>query len=201
MRIGIAHHLGWAVAVTADDHHQVVDRRRIELVGPDLPAAPIHHEGGPHELHRSGPPLTDDELIALVDRVRASMEAVTRSSLDQLVADLGASTAGEPVHVRSISLVDWPATIPEAIAVLRQPPWEAKADSIHYRQVLAADATARGWAVHRFDPKRAEAEAAEILGPRADDVLTGPRARLGPPWAKDHRMALAATVLATHAAP
>jgi hypothetical protein len=27
-------------------------------------------------------------------------------------------------------------------------------------------------------------------------VLHGPRATLGPPWASDHRMALAATVLA-----
>ena len=32
MRIGIAHHLGWAVAVTAATDHRVVDRRRIELI-------------------------------------------------------------------------------------------------------------------------------------------------------------------------
>ena len=31
---------------------------------------------------------------------------------------------------------------------------------------------------------------------RADEVLHGPRTTLGPPWAKDHRMALAATVVA-----
>jgi hypothetical protein len=30
-------------------------------------------------------------------------------------------------------------------------------------------------------------------------VLHGPRARLGAPWSKDHRMALAATVLAARA--
>jgi len=28
-------------------------------------------------------------------------------------------------------------------------------------------------------------------------VLKGPRGRLGPPWAKDHRVALAATVVAS----
>jgi hypothetical protein len=28
-------------------------------------------------------------------------------------------------------------------------------------------------------------------------VLHGPRARLGPPWTKDHRTALAATVVAS----
>ena len=55
MRLGIAHHLGWATAVTAAADHRVVDRRRIELIEPGLPPAPVHHEGGAHELHRSGP--------------------------------------------------------------------------------------------------------------------------------------------------
>ena len=39
-------------------------------------------------------------------------------------------------------------------------------------------------------------QATARLGDRAKDVLHGPRARLGPPWAADHRMALAATVMA-----
>ena len=30
MRLGIAHHLGWAIVVTASLDHEVVDRRRIE---------------------------------------------------------------------------------------------------------------------------------------------------------------------------
>ncbi len=65
-----------------------------------------------------------------------------------------------------------------------------------YCQVLAEVATERGWEVHRYDAKTVEAEASSILGDRAHDVLHGPRATLGPPWAKDHRTALAATVLA-----
>ena len=60
MRLGLAHHFGWATAVTADDDHAVIDRRRIELIEPGLPAAPIHHLGGPHEMHLDGPPLDDD---------------------------------------------------------------------------------------------------------------------------------------------
>jgi hypothetical protein len=36
-----------------------------------------------------------------------------------------------------------------------------------------------------------------MLGARADEVLYGPRASFGAPWSKDHRMALAATVLIT----
>jgi hypothetical protein len=44
MRLGIADHFGWAIAVTAFDDHKVVDRRRIELVEPGITPAPIHHE-------------------------------------------------------------------------------------------------------------------------------------------------------------
>jgi len=36
-----------------------------------------------------------------------------------------------------------------------------------------------------------------VLGARTAAVLDGPRATLGPPWTKDHRTALAATVVAT----
>ena len=54
VRLGIAHHLGWAVAVTASPDYQVVDRRRIELIEPGRPTAPIHHDGGPHLRDRAG---------------------------------------------------------------------------------------------------------------------------------------------------
>src|SRR4029450_9376487 len=35
-----------------------------------------------------------------------------------------------------------------------------------------------------------------VLAERADEVLLGPKETLGPPWTKDHRMALAATIVA-----
>ena len=35
----------------------------------------------------------------------------------------------------------------------------------------------------------------QVLAERADDVLRGPRATMGPPWARDHRAALAATIV------
>jgi hypothetical protein len=189
VRIGIAHHYGWAIAVTATADHRVVDRRRVSLLEPGLPAAPIHHEGGTYELHRSGPPLDDLALDALVAEVRAAAERTTAAALDELAA-----AASGPVS--SLSLRDWPADFPRDIAVLRRPPYESRVDSVMYCQVLAAAAEARGWSVHRFDAKTVEREAAVVLGARADEVLHGPRATLGPPWTKDHRMALAATVVA-----
>lgn len=191
MRLGIAHHYGWAVAVTATNDHAVVDRQRIDLLGPELPAAPVHHEGGPHALHLQGKdPLTDDELEALVAKVRASAVQVTAASLDALARDVGKPIA-------SISLRAWPDDFPTDIATQRRSPYEAKADSVMYRQVLAELADERGWHVHLFNANDVEREAAAILGGRAEEVLYGPRKALGTPWAKDHRMALAATVLAT----
>jgi hypothetical protein len=64
-----------------------------------------------------------------------------------------------------------------------------------YRQVLSEVALDRGFRVHLYDARLVEAQAAGLLGGRAEAVLHGPRARLGPPWAKDHRTALAATVV------
>lgn len=180
MRLGIAHHLGWAVAVTASADHEVVDRRRIELVEAGVPTAPIHHEGKP---------LDDAATAALVAQVRASAVRAASAELDELAAAL-------PEAIVSMSLRAWPVDFPDDIAVQRRVPYEARADSVMYRQVLAELARARGWEVHVYDAKDVEGRAADVLGARAHDVLHGPRATLGPPWAKGHRMALAATIVA-----
>ena len=189
MRLGIAHHLGWAVAVTASADYEVMDRRRIELIEPGVPTAPVHHEGGPHLLHRSAEPLLDDALAALVASVRASVVRATSIALDEL-------TAASTVPIVSMSVRGWPANFPESYAVQRRAPYESRADSVMYCKVLAEAAGERGWTVHLYDAKNVEDEAAHVLGERANEVLHGPRARLGPPWSKDHRMALAATIVA-----
>ena len=180
MRLGIAHHLGWAVAVTASVDHRVVDRRRIELIEPGMPTAPIHHEGKT---------LDDTATAALVAQVRASATRTTSAALDELADSL-------PEPIVSMSLRAWPPDFPDDIAVQRRAPYESHADSIMYRQVLAELAHERGWEVHLYDARDVEGHAVSILGDRADDVLHGPRTTLGPPWARDHRMALAATILA-----
>jgi hypothetical protein len=189
MRVGIAHHLGWAVAVTASADHKVVDRRRLELIEPGLPTAPVHHDGGAHALHRPAKVLDDDALAALVADVRASVIRAASSALDELATAL-------PEPVVSMSLRAWPADFPKDIAVQRRVPYESQADSIMYREVLADLAHARGWEVDLYDARDVEKKAAGILGERADEVLHGPRRTLGPPWSIDHRTALAATVLA-----
>ena len=122
--------------------------------------------------------------------VRASVLRAASASLDQLAASL-------PGPVVSVLLRAWPPGFPGDIAAQRRPPYDSQADSVMYCQLLAECAHLRGWPVHLFDAKAVEAQASRILGDRAGDVLHGPRARLGPPWAKDHRMAVAATIVAT----
>jgi hypothetical protein len=190
MRLGVADHLGWAVVVSASPDDGVVDRRRVELIEPGRPAAPIHHVGGPHDLHRQGEPLGDRALFALVAEVRASVVRATSAGLDELAASL-------PEPIVSMSLRAWPADFPDEIAVQRRVPYESRADAIMYRQVLAQLARNRGWAVHFYNARCVEDEAVRILGERGHEVLHGPRAALGPPWSKDHRMALAATIVVT----
>jgi hypothetical protein len=180
MRLGIADHFGWAVAVTADADQRVVDRRRIELVEPGVTPAPIHYDSARLDVAATA---------ALVARVRASVARASAAAFDELDAAL-------PAPIESISLRTWPPDFPDDIEVQRRTPYEARADAVMYRQVLAEVAEARGWAVHLYDAKAVEAQASALLGDRADEVLHGPRKLLGPPWAKDHRVALAAVIVA-----
>jgi hypothetical protein len=179
MRVGIADHFGWAVAVTTSADYEVVDRRRLELIEPGLSAAPIHYDS---------PGLDVAATAALVTTVRASVVRATSAALDELATSL-------PGPVESISLRAWPLDFPEDIAVQRRPPYEARADAIMYRQVLSELAHARGWDVHLYVAKDVLDQAASMLAEQADEVLQGPRATLGPPWTKDHRIALAAAIV------
>ena len=166
--------------MTAADDHAVVDRRRIELVEPGLSAAPIHYDRGRLDV---------DATATLVAAVRASAVRACSAALDDLAGAL-------PAPVLSISMRSWPPDFPDDIAVQRRAPYEARADAIMYRHLLAELARARGWEIHCYDAKHVEAQAADLLGDRAEEVLRDPRSTLGPPWTKDHRVALAATVVA-----
>ena len=126
--------------------------------------------------------------------MRASVIRAATAAVDELATEV-------PEPIVSISLRAWPADFPEDIAAQRRVPYERHADSIMYRHVLAELAHARGWEVHLYDAKDVEDEAAGILGDRAHEVLHGPRRTLGPPWSKDHRMALAATIVAGCSSP
>jgi hypothetical protein len=181
MRLAIADHLGWAVAVTASAEHEVVDRRQIELIEPGVSAAPIHYESRRLDVAATA---------ALVAKARVSIARTASKALDELAAGLSAP-------ILSMSLRAWPLDFPCDIALQCRAPYEARADAIMYRQELAELAYARGWDVHLYEARAVIDQALVRLGERsAGDVLQRPRATLGPPWTKDHRVALAATIVA-----
>jgi hypothetical protein len=181
VRLGIADHLGWATAVTASADHAVVDRRRIDLVEPGFSSAPIHYDRARLDVAATA---------ALVATVRESVARASSAAFEEIATAL-------PGAVRSISLRAWPLDFPDDIAVQRRAPYEARADAIMYRQVLAELAHARGWEIHLYNAKAVVDQAAAMLGERADQVLLGPRAAIGPPWTRDHRVALAAAIVAS----
>jgi hypothetical protein len=181
MHLGIADHLGWAIAVTASADHEVLDRRRIVLVEPGLTEAPIHYQ-------RERDRLSDEATTALIATVRASIARTASAAFDEL-------EAGLPAPIASVSLRAVPSDFPRDIATQRRAPYESRADAIMYREVLVEVARRRGWDVDFYVARDVESEAAAVLGERADAVLNGPRARLGAPWGKEQRIALAAAVL------
>jgi hypothetical protein len=171
--VGVSDHGGWAVLVTASRNGTLLDRRRVELVDERLPKLPHHHDA-------QG--LAEDQAVAMVDAVRASAEkhaALALEAVAQAVPD-----------VRGIALrvcPPLPPTIFERITDYRS---QNVADWVMYRQAMAAAAEARGWGVYWFDAKKEEDQAAAVVGD-----LASMRSRFGPPWDKDHRVAMAASIV------
>lgn len=173
---GISDHCGWAVVVCVANG-EVLDRRRIELIERGLPSLPHHHEC-------QGLPIA--EAVALVERVRASAALCARAALEAFPAGVAA------IAIRKRRKL--PPTVAERITNYRA---QTMADSIMYRDVLAEAARARGWSVFEYDAKTVLNEAAQALG--LADI--SPRLReigetLGPPWRNDHRLAMAAAIVA-----
>lgn len=166
MITGVADHAGWAVLVTVSGEGSLLDRRRVALVEEGLPVMPHHVEGQALPLHQA---------VALVERVRESAEKCAIAVLGEL-----------PPGVVGIALRECPAlpaTVAERLTDYRS---RNVADWVMYRQALAAAAVARGWAVQWYDAKK-------VL---EGEDLRGLRKLVGPPWDKDHRVAMAAAVAA-----
>ena len=183
--IGISDHGGWAILVTVAGDGTLLDRRRVELVDEGLPKIPHHSEG-------QGLPL--DEAVALVERVRASAERHARRVLDEMAMALPGRICG--VALRQCP--ELPATIAERITNYRA---QNVADWVMYRKALAAATEARGWTVRWYNPKKVFDAASHELGIEDIEVYFAQlRREIGPPWDKDHKLAMAAAIVAAKAA-
>jgi hypothetical protein len=173
---GISDHAGWAVVVCVANG-EVIDRRRIELLGPELPNMPYHHDA-------QG--LAEDEAAALIARVRQSAAICAAHALAAL-----------PASVQAIAIrkrPPLPATVAERIASYHA---QTRADGVMYRDVLAEAAHALGWSVAEYEAKAVLQQAGQALGTgNISAHLAATAAALGPPWRKDHRVAMAAAIVA-----
>ncbi len=188
--IGISDHGGWAVLVTAASDGTLLDRRRVELVDEGLPKIPHHSEAQRLPLH---------EAVAMVERVQASAEWHAK-----LVLDAVATTLPTRVRIRGVALRQCPALPPTIAERIQDYRAQNNADWVMYRKALAGAAEARGWAVRWYDAKKVLDAASEALRvSRSIDDLDAHflqlRRSVGPPWSKDHKLAMAAAIVAAGA--
>jgi len=179
--IGVSDHGGWAVLVTVAGDGTLLDRRRVELGDDDLPKIPHHSEGQALPL---------DEAVALVERVRVSAERHAK-----LVLDAVAMTA--PGRILGVALRQCPALPPTIAERIKDYRAQNVADWVMYRKALAAAAEARGWPVHWYDAKKVLGVASEaLLVENLDAHFAEVRSSFGPPWTRDHKLAMAAAIAA-----
>ena len=192
--VGAAEHSNAAVLVTVASSGELLDRRRIDLTGPDLPTHPHHHEGswavGRYLSTPGARPIPLADAVALVQRVQAAATRGAREGLDVLAAAVSMPIAS--IAIRACP--ELPPTIEERITDHRA---QTYADSVMYRQALAAAAEARGWSVHWYEPQRVFHEAAAALGLESVDAfLTTMGRSIGPPWQTKQKLAAAAALAA-----
>ena len=192
--VGVAEHGNAAVLVTVGPDGELLDRRRVELTDAGLPTHPHHHEGSwAVGRYRNSPwarVISLAEAVELVARVRESAARGGREGLEALAV-------GVPVPIARIAIricPALPATTEERIADNRA---QAVADSVMYREALAAAAEARGWSVCWYDRERVFRDAGAALG-REDvaAVLSAMGRSVGPPWQARHKLAAAAALAA-----
>lgn len=177
--IGVSDHGGWAVLVTVARDGTLLDRRRVELVDKGLPKLPHHSEG-------QGLPL--DEAVDLVERVRVSAEKHAVLALDAV-----AMAMPRILGVALRKCQPLPSTVAERIKDYRA---QNVADWVMYRKTLASAAEARGWPVHWYDAKKVLDAASQALRvENLDAHFLGVRKAFGPPWDKDHKLAMAAAIV------
>lgn len=192
--VGVAEQSNSAVLVTLMPDGALLDRRSIELTDRGLSTHPHHHEGswavGRYMNTPGARKLSLADAVALVERVRASAERGAREGLEALADAV-------PVRIVSIAIracPELPPTTEERISDNRA---QTFADSVMYRQALAAAAQARGWSVYWYDRERVFRDAATALGCKdVEAALTAMGRSIGPPWQAKHKLAAAAALAA-----
>jgi hypothetical protein len=181
--IGVSDHGGWAVLVTVALDGTLLDRRRVELVGEGLPKIPVHSQ-----CQR----LPLEEAVELVERVRVSAEKHSVLALDAVAMTVP--------HILGIALRKCPQLPPTIAERIKDYRAQNVADWVMYRKALASAAEARDWPVHWYDAKSVLGAARQALRvENLDAHFLQVRRAVGPPWDKDHKLAMAAAIVTASA--
>ena len=180
--IGLRAHSGWAALVAVRgpaNAPAVVDRRRIELAGPDLPNQPYH------EAER----LRLAEAKDLLKRCAEGSRRLAASGMR--AARLGVEKTGLEVRACGLLLASGRA-LPELPAVLASHALIHTADGEHFRDALRRAATAEKLSLVEIPEKEVWDRAAEKLGASAGSLrrrVAEMGESLGPPWTADQKLA------------
>ena len=184
--VGLVPHSGWAIAVVVglvDGHVRVYDRRRIELISPDLPRQAYH----------AAADLPPDEARRVVADADASIADCSLHALSAIRDDVGDHA------LVAVGVVGRSREIPDVATVLASHPRMHASEGEQYRRGVSRAAEQLGLPVWRTDPKELATEVAQVLGwssSRLTEEQAKVRAAIGPPWQKDHKDATAAGLVA-----
>ena len=189
--MGVAENGNSAVLVTVAPGGALLDRRRVDLTT-GLPTHPHHHEGswavGRYLNTPGAKKISLAEAVALVEKVRRAAAHGAEESLETL-----ASATSTPIT--SIALRICPELPPTTEERIRDNRAQTFADTVTYREALAAAGRARGWSVHWYDKQRVFRDAAAALGRKnVEPLLSEMGKTLGPPWQAIHKLAAAAAL-------
>ncbi|HUR32316.1 MAG TPA: hypothetical protein VM032_00870 [Vicinamibacterales bacterium] len=189
--IGIEDHYAWAnlVSITtmaSELHAVLLDRRRVRLLDPHLPASPYHHD----TLSMS---LADGEH--LVREVTHSAAALARVALAEVIDELAPARC-RGIAIRVPPLPRLPASVAEAHA---QAAVRNRADGMIYHQALTQAAARLELKVVFFGKGDVLEQAAQANGTTARDLerqLKALGAAGGPPWRRGQVLACAGAIFA-----
>jgi hypothetical protein len=99
-------------------------------------------------------------------------------------------------RVLGVALRECPDLPPTIAGRIRDYRAQNVADWVMYRKALALAAEARGWRVHWYNAKGVLGSASQALRvENLDAHFLQVRRAVGPPWNKDHKLAMAAAVV------
>lgn len=191
--VGVAEHGNSAILVSVAPDGQLLDRRRIDLTK-CLPTHPYHHEGswavGRYVDSPWAKKTTMAEAVALVARVHKAAALGAREALEALATSV-------PSPIARIAIRVCPPLPPTTEARITDTRAANVADSVMYREALAAAAEARGWSVFWYDRESVFADAEKAIGTTdIEAVLRAMGRAAGPPWQAKHKLAAAAALAA-----